>query len=308
MHEEQDADDRTDQQRLRAGVGAVVHARRILARVVEHRHQHRRARDHQQRRHEQGAQRLPPPQQEAHDERPDQVELLLDRQRPHVLQRRGLRELREVRLAREDETPVRDVPERGERVAADGVDLARRREQRRVGHDAGHHDEQRGQQPSGSPQPEALQVDAPLPVPLRDQQRRDQEAAQHEEGVDAQVAADHPGLARVVEQHRGDREGTDPVQGGLVAEARRRAPAAAPRRRLRRAGVAPRDARRDRVARRLEEGACQRKPPGRLGAGSAAARENMRPTPPPPCNGSAGGHWYRHPAWELLDASSRGSS
>ena len=168
------------------------------------------------------AQRPAPPQQEAHDERPDQVELLLDRERPHVPQRRRLRELVEVRLPREDEPPVRDVAERGERVGPDAVELTGRREHAGVHHDADHHQEQRGEQPPGAAHPERLQVDASPPRPLGDEQRGDEEAAQHEERVDAEEPADRPRLTGVVEEHGRDREGPDAVERGLVAEAPRR--------------------------------------------------------------------------------------
>ena len=57
-------------------------------------------------------QRARPPQHAEHDERPEQVELLFDRERPHVPQRRRLRELVEVRLPREHEPPVGDVADR----------------------------------------------------------------------------------------------------------------------------------------------------------------------------------------------------
>ena len=229
MLEEEDADDRADQQGLRAGVGAVVDARRVLARHVENGHQRRRRHDHQPARDEQHLQRAAPPQQEAHDERPHEIELLFDRQRPHVAQRRRLRELVEVGLAGEDEAPVRDVAEGGDRVAADAVELAGSREHSGVHDDADHHEEQRGQQPLRPPHPEPLEIDAPAVRPLGDEQGRDEEAAQDEEGVDAQVPPDRPALTGVVEEHRRDREGADAVERRLVPEVGR-ATAARPRR------------------------------------------------------------------------------
>ena len=81
----------TDQQRRRAGVGAVVDARRIGVRHVEHRHQHAStataaAEDRQQQAVPLGAPELEPAREE---QRPQEVELLLDRERPQVLEQRG---------------------------------------------------------------------------------------------------------------------------------------------------------------------------------------------------------------------------
>ena len=55
-----------------------------------------------------------------------------------------------------------------------------------------------------------------------DEERRDEEAAQHEEGVDTEVAAGHPVDARVVQQHATDGEGAEPVERGLILELGRR--------------------------------------------------------------------------------------
>ena len=82
----------------------------------------------------------------------------------------------------------------------------------------------------------ALQVDARLGrAHSRDQQRGDEEAAQHEEGVDAEVAADRPRLAGVVEEHGRDREGPDAVERGLVPEVPARGTRTAGQARTRRA-------------------------------------------------------------------------
>ena len=143
--------------------------------------------------------------------------------------------------------------------------------------------------------------------PLRDQQRRDQEAAQDEERVDAEVAADRPRLTGVVEEHRGDREGADPVERGLVPEVARGAER--PRRpRRRRVRAVPGRARRtpvvDRVACRRRERASQSSLPGRSAGGCPvpASVRTTRPTPDPgaPQRCAAVGNrpWLAfHPAW-----------
>jgi len=52
------------------------------------------------------------------DQRPNHVELLLDRQRPGVQQRRRVRRLAEVVGVDEDKVPVADVEKGGQRVEA----------------------------------------------------------------------------------------------------------------------------------------------------------------------------------------------
>jgi hypothetical protein len=69
-----------------------------------------------------------PGQQTHHDQRPEQVELLLDAERPGVLQRRGRRGLREVVAAPVDHPPVRHVRQGGQRVPAQQPHLDRRQQ------------------------------------------------------------------------------------------------------------------------------------------------------------------------------------
>ena len=109
-------------------------------------------------------------------------------------------------------------PSAANESAADPIELARRGERARVHDDAHHHEEQRGQQSPGPAHPERPQIDAPSSGPFGDEERRDEEPAQHEERVDAEEPADRPRLTRVVEEHRRHREGTDAVERGLVAE------------------------------------------------------------------------------------------
>jgi hypothetical protein len=106
------------QQRGDARVGAVVDARRIGVGVVEDRHLERRDRDADEHAHEQRAAALAPHAEHEHeDERPQQVELLLHRQRPHVLEQRWPARALEVGEVAEDEEPVLDVGQRGDHLA-----------------------------------------------------------------------------------------------------------------------------------------------------------------------------------------------
>ena len=122
-----------------------------------------------------------PAEQEQEHERPHQVELLLDRQRPRVLQGRGRRELGEVRLVGEDGVPVVDV-EQGRRSRRRAGRRGRSARWRRaaeprvddeVERQRDHDEEQRRQQAPGPPPPEGGQADAARSAPLLEQQGRD---------------------------------------------------------------------------------------------------------------------------------------
>ena len=100
---------------LDPGVGAVVEAGDAHS-VVQEQGGHRGREDDPEGRHHGQAPAPPPAQHEQGEGRPDQVELLLDRQRPGVEERGGWPEPDEVVLPGEDEPPVRHVGQRGEGV------------------------------------------------------------------------------------------------------------------------------------------------------------------------------------------------
>ena len=187
------------------GVGAVVDARGVAAGVEEdpgERDRAHRPGDHADDQPFAAEQRHPG----GEDQWPEEVELLLDRERPEVAeQRRGL-ELFEVGLVAEDEVPVGEVEERGERVAAQRVDPVRL-DDRRDDHRHRDEDADRRQQAPRPPQPEPADPDVAAAPVLAEQERGDQVAADHEEDVDAEEAARHPADARVVEEdgEHGDR-------------------------------------------------------------------------------------------------------
>ena len=141
---EEQRERRADQERLCARVGAVVHACRVGARREESRHEHRgpgRQRRGDPEKHWARAARQAQQQQERR--RPHEVELLLDRQRPHMLEWRRRRELREVRLAGGDEPPIGDIADRGERVAAQPLQHVGGRPAGGEHRDRSEHEEQR---------------------------------------------------------------------------------------------------------------------------------------------------------------------
>ena len=84
-----------------------------------------------------------------------------------------------------------------------------------------HDDDQGGQQPPRAPQPEAAQVDPVSCLPLDEQQRGDEVAAEDEEEVDAEEAARQPVDPRVVEEDCPHRERAQAVQSRAVGDVRR---------------------------------------------------------------------------------------
>ncbi len=151
------------------------------------------------------------------EERPQQVELLLDGERPVVQQRRRLRlgELSgEVVAEAPGEHEVDD-----EHSCRHGVDrqraLGQRRQRHRAGEQRDDEDEtRRRQQTAGPPCPEPRQRQRARRRQLLEQQAGDEEAGQDEEHVDADEAT----LERTetkVEQHDGDdRHGTQALDVG----------------------------------------------------------------------------------------------
>ena len=153
-----------------------------------------------------------------HDQRPEHVELLLDRQAPGVgEQRRGAR-LQEIVGPIDDEVPVGHVEDGGEGIASErGIGALGRAEpddQRAEGH----HDEQSGQQAPGTPGPEGTEGDPGVVAQLVEQQRRDQEPRQHEEGVHAKEPRRQPAHPGVEAQDAEDGQGPDAIEGWQVAQ------------------------------------------------------------------------------------------
>jgi hypothetical protein len=139
------------------------------------------------------------------ERRPDEVELLLDRERPEVQERRRRLRLREVvapdprevdiRAERGGPEAVRDrfpSPNEVEQVASSEVGDEQR--QRR-----------RGQDPPRPPNVEAGERDRPAPLGLREQDPGDQEPGEDEEYVHTDETAAEEGHARVAERDEQNR-------------------------------------------------------------------------------------------------------
>ena len=153
-----------------------------------------------------------------HDQGPDHVELLLDRQRPGVQQRRGGGRLVEVVGVDKNEVPVAHVEERGQRIEAQGAVRA-------LGNDHGgeerheeQHQEERREQASGPARPESAELDGERLAPFPQEQRGDEEARQYEEGIDSHEPAVHVGDPAVEHHHGQDSAGSHSVERGEIGE------------------------------------------------------------------------------------------
>jgi len=133
-----------------------------------------------------------------------------------VVEWRGCLEERPVVVAREDVVPVGDIEERGEPVAANSCQILRFGEEHRVRRNADQSEHQRLEQAPRAPRPEAGQRDAPRGAVLGEQQRRDQEARENEEEIDAEPAATE--LARVEEQNSEHADTPQPIEGRNVGK------------------------------------------------------------------------------------------
>ncbi len=100
------------------------------------------------------------PQHSGEEERPDDVELLLDGERPGVLERGRHGGLREVAGARGDGVPIGEVEQGGDAVHGEVRDGAVRAHDDLLDGHRRHDTEQGRQQPAGTPGPEAPEPDA----------------------------------------------------------------------------------------------------------------------------------------------------
>jgi hypothetical protein len=159
------------------------------------------------------ADELQPDQQ---DERPEDVELLLDRERPEVVQRLFRREAREVGHVGGDLLPVVDVEDRRDDRLAELIRLGGAEDRHPGDHDQ-QHQEQRRQQAAGAGEPEAAEVDRPAAHELAEQDVGDQVAGEGEEDADPEQAAGRPAEAEVEADDRQDRDRAQAVQPWHIA-------------------------------------------------------------------------------------------
>ncbi len=152
------------------------------------------------------------------DQREDDVELLLDGERPEMAQQRRPAQRLEVGLVLEDEVPVGHIGETGERIAAQRGDFGRQ-EDDGVQKRAGDEREERRKQSARAPAPEGEHVDAArAAAALGKQQRSDEVAADHEENIDAEEASPEQADISVVDEDGGHREGAQAIDRRNVGE------------------------------------------------------------------------------------------
>ena len=161
-------------------------------------------------------------QDDDHRRWPDPVELLLDRQRPEMLERRyrtaRVREQLLVRPAAGEEHPVGDLQHRTDHIVAQIGDAI---EHIGDGADDHHQGETRSacrQQPADSSAVEVTKGDPTRGVVLADQQGRDQVARQCEEHRHAEIAAVEPGHLGVEQQDDHHGHCADSVERRLVCD------------------------------------------------------------------------------------------
>ena len=140
------------------------------------------------------------------DQGPKQVELLLDRQRPEVQQRRGLRVSGEIVGGDDGEAVVRDVQRSRTAIAGDFRESHRRQHQCRRHQGDDDHDQRGRQKSPGSPSVERRKVDATLGLHLPQEQPGDQEAGDDEEDIHADEAAAESRQTRMKSQYGQDRD------------------------------------------------------------------------------------------------------
>ena len=206
-----------------ARIGAVVDPRRVEPRLIQKGHREGRGgRERQRHRGEPGANRDrgsalgEEAQAQEQQPGPQEVELLLDRQRPQVAQRGRRAEAGEVGDVLVDHPPVAEVPGR----RPDRSPQVRKRRGLGQGHPRHHHHqhhEQRGQQAPGPPQPEVGEPQASPGGPLAQQKVGDEVAAQGEEHPHAEEPPGSPAQAQVIGDHGQHGDGAQPVEPGHIA-------------------------------------------------------------------------------------------
>ena len=197
------------------GIRAVVHPRWILLRVEDQRHRHHRGGRHHRRQHrharaEAGCVAPNGQQHQPHQDRPDQVVLLLDRQRPIVCRDLDIR-LREIGFGVRDLHPVIDE-ERGTEEL--GAQLHRKIAADRPHHRRRHNEDEQGQRGDTpqTPLPENPEAHALGKGDFPQQNRRDEEAGKHEEDVHAHESTRQEVAEKVVQHHGCHRDPSQPVE------------------------------------------------------------------------------------------------
>ena len=147
--------------------------------------------------------------------RPQDVELLLDGQRPQMVERSGAPESLEIGDTGLDRRPVAHVEHCGKRLGQPRVPLVGLGD---GGSDQNNRQQQHHsrQQAAGPPNPEILEVDLAGPAPGPQQNAGNQVAAEGKEHANTEEAALHVGHPEVVPDDGHDAERAQPVQPGHI--------------------------------------------------------------------------------------------
>ena len=141
-----------------------------------------------------------------HQQRPHDVELLLDPERPEVQHRARRRVRGEVVGRLRGEADVGHVEGRCDHVEAHAAVVEPRQREPREHGDHAEDQGRGGQQPAGPTRPEAGERHVAVALHLGDQQAGDEEAGDHEEHVDADEAAAEQRQPHVVADDGDDRD------------------------------------------------------------------------------------------------------
>ncbi len=152
-----------------------------------------------------------------HHQWPEEVVLLLDRERPQVAERNE-RLVGRVPLSDRDLVPVADVEDAAGEVAP-GASHRRSPEQGHEHCHPGEHHEQGRQQPAEPASPELAEVDPTSTFVLADQEQGDEVAADDEEHLDAEEPAGEPCVVGVIDHHRHHGERPHPVEPRQIRQA-----------------------------------------------------------------------------------------
>lgn len=195
--------------------------REVSPRLARRRHHDRseeRRRDEQDDAHGQRARRPPgrPPQHEQ-QRGPGDVELLLDTERPVVQQRRG-RGLGEIVGGAVGEQQVRHEDEGRAGIVEHRLDEPGRSESRDSDHRRHDHGHRGRKQPPHASRVEGGEPDATRARELPQQVISDEQPRQHEEDIDADVAAGNERDARVVGDDEDDGDRAHPLEIGTERE------------------------------------------------------------------------------------------
>ena len=200
-------------------IGSHVGPFRRLRRV-EKRQKHRRDPDDRDSNPRQDSHRIPvlgpenpqhQPGDSGDEQRPDNVELFLDGEAPHVQQGRDSAVILEIR-GRAYESPVRKVEDRVPGIKGEIVAAMHQRKIPRPDEDDAHHQQGGGHESFDPPTPEIAQGYPSAAFDLRYQSRGNEETGEHEEHVHAQKPGRHVGGRDVEENHQPYRYGPQTIK------------------------------------------------------------------------------------------------